>query len=172
MESTLDLDPQSLQDRDDVAVQTETRTVTRSEFETARGLESHVTVGLTNDAGDVLVVSDGPRGWTLPAVPVDTDTDWAEAARRVAGALTGVDATLDDPVRLRRVAFELEDDDRTVTTTDVLVRATVAGRPIADEPTLDGEDVAGLLWADRIPEDGAAGVAADVRALRDRSAAR
>ncbi|WP_265110073.1 NUDIX hydrolase [Halosolutus halophilus] len=172
MTSGLDLDPESLCDRDEVAVQTETRTGTRSEFETARELEHHVTVGITNDDGEVLLVSDGARGWTLPAVPVDPDEDWAAAGRRAITTTTGAEASLDEPVRVRRVEFRQDDHaNRVVTTYDVLVRATVTGRPIADEPTLAGDDVADLLWLDRAPEAGTDGVAADVRAVLDRSTA-
>lgn len=173
MKSALDLDPESLRDRDDIDLRTETRTVTRSEFGTARGLEHHVTVGITNDRGEVLLITDGARGWTLPAVPVGPDEDWAAAGRRAITTLTGADACLDEPVRVRCVEFEQEGDaDRVATTYDVLVRATVAGRPVADEPTLAGDDVADHLWLDRAPEEGTDGVAADVRSVLDRTTER
>ena len=170
MEPSLDLDPKSLQECEDVDVQTESRTVARSAFATARDVESHVTIGVANDAGDVLVVGDGARGWTLPAVPVAPDADWADEARRAVASLTGSDATIAEPIRLRRVEFRQEGDpDRSVTSFDVLVRAAVDGRPVANEPTLAGEDVEELLWVEDAPEPAPEGVAADVRAVRDRS---
>ena len=165
METTLD--PDVLCDRDDVEVRTETRTVTRAEFGTARDLESHVTVGIVTDAGDLLFVADGARGWTLPAVPVGPDEKWADAARHAVASLTGVDADLEDAVRVRRVDFQLEDDpERRHTTYDVLVRtAPLSGRPVADDPTLAGEDVDDLVWLDRVPDDATDGVATAVESV-------
>lgn len=164
------LDPESLRDRDDVPFQTETRTVDRDAFETAQRIESHVTVGVVNDSGEVLLVSDDARGWTLPAAPVGANEVWETVADRVAATLTGTDATLDDQVRVRQVDFREEGVDDVHTTYDVLVRATVTGRPIADEPTLGDDEVADLVWVDGVPVEGATGVADDVRSLRDRSA--
>lgn len=164
------LEPDALRDRESVDVRTETRTVTRAEFETARDLESRVTVGITNDAGEILLVDDGPRGWTLPAMPVGPDEDWGSAARRVLESLTGRAGDLAEPIRVREVAFRREDDaERRHTTYDVLVRTTpLRGRPIADEPTVAGEDVRDLVWLDRVPE-GAEAIATDVESVLERS---
>ena len=164
------LEPETLRERDDVDVRTETRTVTRAEFETARDLESRVTLGIANDAGEALLIDDGPRGWTLPAVPVGPDEDWESAAQRTLESLTGRAGELAEPVRVREVAFRQDGTDRQHTTYDVLVRATpLRGRPTADEPTIGDEGVRDLLWLDRVPE-GAEGIATDVEAILERSA--
>ncbi|ADB59443.1 hypothetical protein Htur_0545 [Haloterrigena turkmenica DSM 5511] len=165
------LEPESLCERDDVDVQTETQTLTRTEFETARDLEDHLTLGVANDAGEVLLVADGVRGWTLPGAPVGPDDNWDTIARRSLESLTGVDAGIAEPVRVRRVEFERDDDaDQQRTTYDVLVRtASVPGRPIADEPTVTGEDVTDVIWLDRVPEDASGAIAADIEAVLERS---
>ena len=166
------LEPEPLCERDDVDVQTETRTLTRTEFETARDLESHLTIGVTNDAGEVLLVADDVRGWTLPGAPVGPDEDWDAVARRALESLTGVDADVAEAVRVRRVEFEQDgDSDRQRTTYDVLARTTsVPGRPVADEPTIAGEDVTDLIWLGRVPEDASGAIAADIEAVLERSA--
>lgn len=163
------LKPDALCDRGDVAVETETRTVTDAEFETARDLESHVTVGIETDAGELLFVAAGARGWTLPAAPVGHDEEWAATGRRVCESLTGVAAEIDEPVRVRRVDFESETDSgRRHTTYDVLVRTeSVPGRPVAEEPTVAGDAVTDVVWLKETPADGSSGLEADVRALLD-----
>lgn len=166
------LEPESLCERDDVDVQTETRTLTRTEFETARDLENHLTIGVANDAGEVLVVTDGVRGWTLPGAPVGPDGDWDGVARRALESLTGADIDIAEPVRVRRVEFRRDGDaGRQRTTYDVLVRTeSVPGRPVADEPTVAGENVADLVWLDRVPEDASDAIAADIRSVLERAA--
>lgn len=161
------LEPETLRDRDDVEFRTETRTLSGPEFETARDLESRVTVGITNAAGEVLLVADGARGWTLPGVSVGANAEWDDAARRAIASVIGVEAEIDGPVRVRQVDFRREDDpDRQRTTYDVLVRtAPVSGRPVAEEPTIGDDDVADLIWVDRVPEGASDGLAADVRAV-------
>ena len=161
------LEPETLRERDDVDVRTETRTLTPAEFETARDLESRATIGVANEAGEVLLVADGPRGWTLPSVPVGPNEDWGGVVRRAIESLTGVDAALEAAIRVREVEFQQEDaPDQRRTTYDVLVRtAPVPGRPVADDPTIADEDVADLIWLDRVPEDAGEAVAADVRAV-------
>ncbi|WP_049928555.1 NUDIX domain-containing protein [Halopiger goleimassiliensis] len=165
MDQTLELD--TLRERDDVTVETETRTVTRPEFDTARDLEDHVTLGLVNDRDAVLLIADGPRGWTLPATPVDPDDDWTAAAERLAESLTDVRITIEEPVRLREVTFRLEDGERSVTSADVLVTGTVTGQPVADEPTVAGETVQEVAWLDRLPDGAADALERDVRSLRE-----
>ncbi|ELY58755.1 hypothetical protein [Natronolimnohabitans innermongolicus] len=161
------LDPESLRERDAVAVDTETRTVTQAEFETARDLESRLTLGVVTEAGELLFVAAGARGWTLPAVPVDPDAEWTGVARRALESLTGRRLQVAEPIRLRRVEFRQEDSpNRSHTTYDVLARTKpVPGRPVADEPTIDGEDVEDLVWLTDAPEDASDGLAADVRAV-------
>ncbi|MXV63674.1 hypothetical protein GS429_16730 [Natronorubrum sp. JWXQ-INN-674] len=179
-------DPESLRDRETVEFETETRTLSRAEFETARGLENHVAVGVTNESGEVLLVNDGSRGWTVPSVAVAPNEDWDSVGRRMAASLTGVDAELDRPVRVRRVDFQREDDsERRRTTYNIVVRTEpVTGRPIADDPTVGRdeqppgpeEDVETkspavgeqeLLWLDRVPEGQSGEIAADIRSLLD-----
>lgn len=158
------LEPDALTDREAVAYETETRTVTDPEFETARQLQHRVTVGIVSQTGEVLFVADGARGWSLPAAPVDHDEPWADATRRVCDSLTGVDLEIAEPVRVREVVFRHEDDpERERTTYDVLVRTEpVPGRPVADDPTLDGDDVTDLLWLADAPDESVSGLAADV----------
>ena len=165
MEPTLELD--ALRERDGVTVETDTRTVTRPEFDTARDLEDHVTLGLVNDRDAVLLIAEGARGWTLPAAPVDREEDRTAVAERLAESLTDARGTLEEPVRLREVTFRLEDGERAVTSADVLVAGTVTGRPVADEPTVAGETVQDVAWLERVPEDAAEALAADVRLLRE-----
>ncbi|QFU81654.1 NUDIX domain-containing protein [Natronorubrum aibiense] len=173
-------DPETLCDREDVECETETRSVTRGELEAARDIETHVTVGIINDGGDVLWIDDGSRDWTLPAAPVSRNETWATAARRIAAAATGVDVDLDAPVRVRRVAFQ--HDDQRHTTYNVVVRtAPVSGRPVGDEPIVPAGDdsLSGSsdeptalgtarherLWLDHVPESESTGVDADVRSV-------
>ncbi|QSW97776.1 NUDIX hydrolase [Haloterrigena alkaliphila] len=165
------LEPDTLRDRDDVEFQTETRTLSAPEFETAQSLESRVTVGIINAAGEVLLVADGARDWTLPGVSVGANAEWGDAARRAIESLTGLEAEVDEPIRVREVAFREEgESDRQRRTYDVLVRTTpVSGRPVAEEPTIGDDDVADLIWLDRVPEGVSDGLAADVRSVLERS---
>ncbi|SIS08696.1 hypothetical protein [Natronorubrum thiooxidans] len=174
-------DPETLCEREEIECETETRAVTRGELEAARDIETHVTVGVVNDGGDVLVSNNGSRGWTLPAAPVGRNENWATAARRIAEAATGVGVDLDTPVRVRRVDFQ-HDDTQQHTTYNVVVRtAPVSGRPVGDEPisaaanenpsggndepTAPGPALEERLWVDRVPDGQADGIEADVRAV-------
>ena len=174
-------DPETLCEREEIECETETRSVTRGELEAARDIETHVTVGVVNSGGDVLVINDGSRGWTLPAAPVGRDEHWTATASRVAEAITGVDVTLETPVRIRRIEF-CTDSGQTHTTYNVVVRTTpVSGRPVgdgpispaangmsvggADEPTAPGSTLEERLWVDRVPDGQADGIKADVRAV-------
>ncbi|ELY51484.1 hypothetical protein [Natronorubrum bangense] len=174
-------DPETLCEREDIECETETRSVTRGELEAARDIETHVTVGVVNGGGDVLVSNDGSRGWTLPAAPVGHDDHWTATASRVAEAVTGVDVTLDTPVRIRCIEFRT-DSGQTHTTYNIVVRtAPVSGRPVGDEPISTAateESVGGTdepiaprpaleerLWIGRVPDGQADGIEADVRAV-------
>lgn len=174
-------DPETLCEREDIECETETRSVTRGELEAARDIETHVTVGVVNGGGDVLVINDGSRGWTLPAAPVGHDDHWTATASRVAEAVTGVDVTLDTPVRIRRIEFRT-DSGQTHTTYNIVVRtAPVSGRPVGDEPisiaanegAVGGTDeptaprpaLEERLWIDRVPDSQANGIEADVQAV-------
>lgn len=151
------LDPDSLRERADVEFREERISAEREGFDYFASIDGLVAVGLTNEAGGVLLMN-SPHGWRLPYGPVDEDEDWVAVGRRVGEELTGVDVTIARTERAARITHRLEDgredDERETTSYDVVLRGTpVRGEPIDDAPTFDPWDELELGWFDAVPDD-------------------
>ncbi|AHZ23057.1 hypothetical protein E6P09_01815 [Haloferax mediterranei ATCC 33500] len=158
-------DPEQLRDRENIAFHEETHIVGHEEFESCRDdLDSHVAVGVTNDASEVLLMDDGSHGWTLTAFPAEPGDDWVATAREGVQSLIGVPVELDCPERVRRIDFQKEGTDQQTTIYNVVCRAVpVEGCPVASNPELDGEALQDLRWFDEIPTECEGPIVEDIR---------
>ena len=161
-------DPEALRERPGVTFCEETERVdpdvdgVRADL---AALDSHVVVGVTNDADEVLLMDDGEHGWTLAAVPVETGDDWVAAGRRGVARLTDVSVAVDGVERVRRVDYHVgEEADPHATVYTAVVRGeSVSGRPVASDPTIAGDPIPDVGWFDAVPEGVAGPVADDIR---------
>lgn len=163
-------DPDVLRTRDDVEYLERERAFDAETFEWLRerydAIAGVVQVGVTTDAGSVLLVKYGRNGqWAPPGGDVRPGDDWAAAARRGIEELTGVAVTVDVVERLERTEFRREGDpDGSFAADSCFVRASLAG----DEPGFraspeipadfdhdylgDGDDLS-IAWFDGVPAD-------------------
>lgn len=147
-------DPATLREDPDVEF-TETRTTDGQDaFDYFDGVAGLVAVGVTNDAGAVLLM-DSPHGWRLPYGHVDDGADWLARTAEIAETLTGVDATAAEVLRVNRITHELRTDaNRTATSFDAVVGTDpVDGEPVAEDPTFGEWTDLELGWFDDVPED-------------------
>ncbi|QLH84186.1 hypothetical protein [Halosimplex pelagicum] len=134
---------------------TESRTTDGADaFEYFADVEGLVAVGVTNEAGAVLLM-DSPHGWRLPYGHVPGGADWLDRAGEIAATLTGVDAPVAEVLRVSAVTHELRSDpDRTATSYDAVVGTEpVTGEPVADDPTFGEWSDLDLAWFDEVPDD-------------------
>lgn len=146
-------DPSSLRDRSDVGFRAGRTVDEQDEFDYFSAIDGMVAVGLANEAGAVLLMN-SPHGWRLPYGPVDPDEDWVAAGRHLGTELTGVDVAIDRAKRVNEVTHCLEEDDERTTSYDVVLGAeSVAGEPIADDPSFGPWDELELGWVESVPDD-------------------
>jgi len=147
-------DPSTLRDESGVEY-TEARTTDGGDaFEYYDTVEGLVAVGVTNEAGAVLLM-DSPHGWRLPYGHVPDGADWLDRVAEIAATLTGVDAAAAEVLRVSAVTHELRNDpQRTVTSYDAVVGTEpVAGEPVADDPTFGEWSDLDLGWFAEVPDD-------------------
>lgn len=133
----------------------------------ARDTDGRVVVGVTNDAGEVLllVTADGDHA-ILPNCHVE-DGDWEGVARRTVEESTGVDIDLDGPELVRAVDHCLadEEDVRERTHHVVFGASPLGDGTDASEPSCDDPEwTAG--WYDEVPvtfDDADGDVLADIQ---------
>ena len=134
---------------------TEARTTDSADaFEYYADIEGLVAVGVTNDAGAVLLM-DSPHGWRLPYGDVPGGTDWLARVADIAATITGVDAAAAEVLRVSAVTHELRSDtERTATSYDAVVGTEpVDGEPVAADPTFGEWSNLELAWFDEVPDD-------------------
>lgn len=162
------LDPDSLRNRGAVEFREERTTVERAGFDYFASVDGLVAVGVTNEAGGVLLMN-SPHGWRLPYGPVgeneneSENEDWVAVGRRIGAELTGVDVSISRAERAARITHRLEggcEDGgrggtaRETTSYDVVLRSTpVTGEPIDDDPRFGPWDELELDWFDAVPDD-------------------
>lgn len=159
-------DPETLRDRDDVAFEQQTRRFDGEEADAVREQfpewDSHVAVGVLNDAGEVLLVDDGHHGWTLPAAPVGDGDDYVTAGREYVEALLDADVPVSGVERVRRIDYFVGDDDRLGGVYNVVVRAdSVDSEAVAADPVSPDDALDAAGWFDEVPDGAAGPVAAD-----------
>ena len=105
-------DPRTLRDRDDVEFVEDTRTFEAETFEGLRerydAIDGVVQVGVTTDEAVLLW---GEDTVAPPGGDVESDEDWAAAARRAMADLTGQQVEIDHPVLVEMTQFCREGDD-------------------------------------------------------------
>lgn len=161
-------DLEAYRDRDDVEFVELTRTVDREESrESIESLDSHVVVGVNDESGDVLLVDDGHHGWTLPAFAFETGENCVAIARSGVEDLLCVDVDIQNPERVRRIEY-LVDDDPKVSIYNVVLRAgTVSSDDVPANTAENVDDLEAAGWFDEIPAEAPEGVADDARLFLD-----
>ena len=132
-------DPETLRDRADVEYVDAPTETHQSHYETFESAAGTAVAGVTDDDGRLLLLRHDEVD--LPAVcftVVDSGDDYVAAARDIIETATGVEATLDDVLRVRRCTYRSEDGTET-TAWDVVFAAS----PVGDR-TIDPE--AGHDW--------------------------
>lgn len=117
-------------------------------------------VGVTNDAGEVLVVVDRDASHAvLPSPKVEYDGDWTGTAREELADIAEMEIRITGVERVRHAEHVLEGDDEVF---DETTHVVLAAEPVADDhelPDLGGEHWS-LEWHDSFPteliEDGTA----------------
>lgn len=129
--------PALLIDHEDVTTEVVEIETDAAHFERYQNWYGMAIAGITNDDGDVLLVKntdpDVCHDWVLPHGAVRAeDDDWAETTVDWVEGLTGVSATIEEVVHVRRndVAHETDQGNRLETTTYHVI---FSGRPRAGE---------------------------------------
>ncbi|WP_256297479.1 hypothetical protein [Haloarchaeobius salinus] len=153
-QNTVDVpsDPTRLADRDDIEEITDTFPHGDDDHCEA-DYAGRAIVGVTNDAGDLLLVVDDEAGRAvLPSPKVEYEGDWTATAREEIVEVAGFDVRITGVERVRHAEHVLQDDDEVFDETTHLV---LAAEPVADEPELpdlEAEDWS-LEWHDSYPSD-------------------
>lgn len=150
---SLAVDPESLVDREGVEFCQAAPVENQGHFEQYGSIEGTVAVGVTNAAGEaLLMVHESGDDAVLPHAPVETGEDWAAAARSAVEGFAGVPIEVEAVERVRRKHYTPEgDDDRQTTAYDVVLRASPA--PGAGVTPLCEENDWTVGWFDGLPVD-------------------
>lgn len=103
-------DPADLADHPDVPLKVETVEVNEEQFDRFEETRGLAIAGITTDEDELLLVTrtDDEPDWTLPYGPAEADDEWAATAVDWVDGLTGVSATLEDVVLVRRHDITLD----------------------------------------------------------------
>jgi len=130
-------------------------------------------VGVTNDAGEVLLWVHDAGHAVLPNVVVDAGDDWARAARGAVADAAGVALELDGVERVREVEHVLAADRDASDACELETTYHVVFAATATDESGDGVEARGDAWTagwyDRLPaaNTGERSVDADVRLFLD-----
>lgn len=157
-------------DVDDVAV-ARTEYVHEDADYCARDTDGRVVVGVTNDAGEVLLLVDADRSHAiLPNCHVE-DGDWEGVARETVAESTGVPVALHGPSFVRVVDHRLEGEEEPRERTYHVVFAASPESDGADTPEPSCDDPEWSAgWYDEVPvvfDDGDSDVLADIGRFLD-----
>ncbi|WP_459194901.1 NUDIX hydrolase [Halosimplex sp. J119] len=147
-------DPATLRGDPDVEFSAATTTDGEDAFEYFDGIAGLLAVGITNEAGAVLLMN-SPHGWRLPYGHVDDGGDWSARTEEIGEILTGVDVTASEVLRVSEITHELRSDsERTTTSFDAVIGTEpVSGEPMAKDPVFGEWSDLELGWFDEVPED-------------------
>lgn len=155
-------DPGMLFERDDVTTEVVEIETDAEHFERYQNWTGMAIAGITNAAGDVLLVKntdpDVCHDWVLPHGAVrEDDVDWAETAADWVDGLTGINATIDDVVHVRRNDITLDADDEGETTETTTYHVIFSGHPhdghaIQDDVRYDCDDIWTAGWHSSVPD--------------------
>ncbi|QKG93284.1 NUDIX domain-containing protein [Halorubrum sp. SS7] len=158
-------DPETLLDRDAVAVERVARGLDAESYEARReryeDIDGVVQLGVTDGDGRVLLQDwNGTGEWAPPGGTVDPGEDWAAAARRSAERLTGVSVGVDGAVLVEDLRFERRDGSASFSAYGVSFVLSLAetAPSFREDPTVapgsrfSGGD-AELAWVSAVPDD-------------------
>ena len=145
-------DPTELAKRDDVDAVTDTL---------PHGDEDHceaeyagrAIVGVTNDDGEVLLVTDRDAGRAvLPSPKVEHDGDWTATAREELADIAGMAVQITGVERVRHAEHVIQGDDEVF---DETTHVVLAADPVAADPELPDLDAEewSLEWHDSYPDE-------------------
>lgn len=158
--------PESLRNHADVEFDEETTVVEEDEFESLESDDGVVIVGVTHVQAGILLVdfeADWSHGWTLPGAPVKPGEDWIDVARQWVEDQTGVEVRIDQPQRVVRKDYRLEDGTRQHTRYNLFLSASIGPNSELSDATDGNEDGPAADWFDEVPENAADDLEQDVR---------
>lgn len=158
-------DPETLREHGDVEIIERTIVKDENHFDHYVPIDGMVAVGVTNDAGELLLlVNESQSHVLLPYGWVESGDDWIAVAERRVPELTGIRVEIETVARARRVEYRLEGSERRTTAHQVLFSAAANGdRTITDSPGIEIQQGAadevrrhdvdiGAGWFGRVPE--------------------
>ena len=147
-------DPSTCREDTDVEFSEAETTDGRDAFDYFDGVSGLVAVGVTNDAGAVLLM-ESPHGWRLPYGAVESEADRLATAETIGETLTGVPVTADRVERVTQITHRLRTDEaQTAVSYDAAVGTEpIDGDPVADDPTFGEWEDLKLGWFDAVPDD-------------------
>lgn len=111
--------------------------------------KGRVVVGVTNDEGEALLLVDQDRSIAmLPNATIDSGDDWLPAARRAVAEATGLDVTIGDPIRVRRIEHTTEESD---TPHNVTGHVVFGASPTDDNLMTPDDAPFEVGWYDSLP---------------------
>ncbi|WP_440989416.1 hypothetical protein [Haloarchaeobius baliensis] len=149
---TVPSDPTELAARDDVDEVTD-RFPHGDEDHCEADYAGRTIVGVTNDDGEVLLVTDRDASHAvLPSPKVAHDGDWTGTAREELAEIAEMDIRVTSVERVRHAEHVLEGDDEVFDETTHLV---LAAEPVADDPELPDLEAEhwSLEWHDSYPDE-------------------
>ncbi|NEU58017.1 NUDIX hydrolase [Halorussus sp. MSC15.2] len=164
-------DPERLRDRADVPFTSE-EAMHDDRDHCNTDTAGRAVVGLTNDAGDVLLAVHKEESVAmLPHCGVEPGEDWAAVARGTVEITTDLPFELDGVEAVREIDHFAEGEDEPhATTYGVVFRASVAGDPDTADPSHDENEHWDADWFDAVPEntpEGSGLVEDDIRLFVD-----
>lgn len=174
-------DPAALFERDDVTTEVVDIEADAEHFNRYQDWKGMAIAGITNDDGEILLVKntdpDVCHDWVLPhGVVRGADVDWADTAADWVDGLTGVSATIDDVVHVRRnnITLDVDDEDageaetRETTTYHVIFSGQPHDREsIEPDARYDCDDVWTAGWHDTVPDSARETESADIARFVD-----
>ncbi|MCU4719345.1 hypothetical protein [Halapricum hydrolyticum] len=111
--------------------------------------EGRVVVGVTDEEGAALLLVDQDRSIAmLPNATIDAGDGWLPAGRRAVADATGLEVTIGDPVRVRRIEHTTEESDTPHNATwHVVFRAS----PTGCDPAAPDDTPFEAGWYERLP---------------------
>ena len=120
-------DPETLRDRDDVEFLDGPPETHQSHFEIYESIAGMAIAGVTDPDGRLVLLEHGQVDRpALSYTQVDPGEDFVAAARDVVAAGTGIEASIDELLRVRRCTYRSEDGEET-TGYDVVFAASPVG---------------------------------------------
>lgn len=127
-----------------------TRTFRKDKFyglqQRYQSIDGIVMIGIVSKDEEVLL--QGPKNWAPPGGPVQPDEDWAAAARRIALNETGNKITIDKPVLVEKMNFQLKNNSAAHFSAYIL---HLQASPATNQWELSDKAATTLQWFNEVP---------------------